>query len=203
MLLRGLLFFAVMLCFLSSISNAQDKGKLQQQLRQELLKNEINKVKALVNMPDVINAVRNQNTQNLTPDEIRRRDYAWINSDDELPLKRELQVSRAGILFTNLVTRQLQLYSEIFLTDLQGANVAAYPSTTDYWQGDEEKWTLSYNNGDGQVYVGKIEYDKSTLQSTVQISVPVIDNRETIGILIMGLKLTSQKSREFHRLTVE
>jgi hypothetical protein len=78
---------------------------------------------------------------------------------------------------------------EVFLTDNQGANVAAYPPTSDYWQGDEEKWSLSFNNGNGVVFVGPLELDASTNKTQVQISAPIVTNKETIGVLIMGVSV--------------
>jgi len=86
------------------------------------------------------------------------------------------------------VTNNESIYNEIFLTDNQGANVAVYPATSDYWQGDETKWSEPFNSG--KVYVGQVEFDESTNTNAVQISVPVIDNGKTIGVLILGIKLS-------------
>ena len=82
------------------------------------------------------------------------------------------------------------MYSEAFLTDAQGANVAAYPATSDYWQGDEEKFTASFNGGQGKVFIGPIEMDESTQTNAVQISVPMEYNDETIGVLVIGVKVS-------------
>ena len=67
--------------------------------------------------------------------------------------------------------------------------MAAYPPTSDYWQGDEEKWTASYNNGEGVVFIGPLELDESTQKTLVQISAPVISNDETIGVLVLGVSV--------------
>jgi hypothetical protein len=78
---------------------------------------------------------------------------------------------------------------EVFLTDNQGANVAAYPPTSDYWQGDEEKWTASYNGGNGVVFIGPLELDESTNKTQVQVSAPIVSNEKTIGVLILGVSV--------------
>ena len=78
---------------------------------------------------------------------------------------------------------------EVFVTDNQGANVAAYPATSDYWQGDEEKWTASFNDGDGVVFIGPLEQDESTNSAQVQISVPIFNQQQTIGVLVMGVSV--------------
>ena len=78
---------------------------------------------------------------------------------------------------------------EVFITDNQGANVAAYPPTRDYGHGDEGKWTSSFNDGNGQIFIGPLEQDASTNKSQVQISAPIVSNDETIGVLIMGVSV--------------
>ena len=78
---------------------------------------------------------------------------------------------------------------EAFVMDNQGANVATYPFTSDYWQGDEEKWSASYNGGDGKVFVGPLELDTSTQTYAVQVSAPVLDRGETIGVLVVGVTI--------------
>ena len=82
------------------------------------------------------------------------------------------------------------IFNEIFLTDNQGANVTAYPATTDYWQGDEEKFIKSYNDGNGVVFVGPATFDKSTHVYAIQISVPVIYETKNIGVLIAGIRFS-------------
>lgn len=82
------------------------------------------------------------------------------------------------------------IYNEFFITDNQGANVATYPLSTDYWQGDEDKWIKSFNNGKGQVYVSPIAYDESVQDYSIQVSIPIYDeNKNTIGILVSGINL--------------
>jgi hypothetical protein len=78
-------------------------------------------------------------------------------------------------------------YGEAFLTDKKGANVAAYPATSDYWQGDEEKFTASFNDGRGKIFIGAVEYDESSNTHAAQVSVPVVDKGKAIGVLIVGV----------------
>ena len=85
---------------------------------------------------------------------------------------------------------------EVFLTDNKGANVAAFPPTSDYWQGDEEKFTLSYNNGEGRVFIGPLEFDDSTGKTQVQISAPIISDRKTIGVLVLGVSVDYLMTRQ-------
>jgi len=76
----------------------------------------------------------------------------------------------------------------VFLCDKRGAVVGESPKTSDYWQGDEEKFVECYNRGDGNVFIGDLEFDDSTQSYTVQISIPVKDDGKTIGVLIVGIR---------------
>lgn len=155
---------------------------------QELLRVKIRSVKRLAANRVVIDAVRAQNGKAMTLEEIKRIDGEWRSTKELTSFKKSLQTSPAGGYLKKHVTRNAT-YGEAFLTDNKGANVAAYPATSDYWQGDEEKFTASYNSGSGKVFVGPIEFDDSSKTHAAQISVPVMDGPKTIGVLIVGVKL--------------
>jgi hypothetical protein len=83
----------------------------------------------------------------------------------------------------------MKMYSEALLTDNQGALVAAYPTPSDYWQGDEEKFQAPWSSG--ELYIGPIGFDESTQVYASPVSVPVFDDRGTkIGVLVMGVRLS-------------
>ena len=136
--------------------------------------------------PTLVRAVRRQNAQRISGDEIAERDEAWQAADGMTQFKWSLQQSRAGRFLRDRVNADAS-YNEAFLTDRKGANVAAFPPTSDYFQGDEEKWSASFNEGQGKVFIGPVELDDSTGVRAVQISAPVIDKGRTIGVLVVGI----------------
>jgi hypothetical protein len=136
--------------------------------------------------PVLVRAVRQQNASGLTPDEIARREKAWRATEEMTPFKLSLQTSPAGQFLKAQVERSTS-FNEAFLTDNQGANVAAFPATSDYMQGDEDKWIDSFNGGDGRVVRGPLERDESTNTDATQISAPVLDRGKTIGVLVVGV----------------
>ena len=139
--------------------------------------------------PSIIRAVEQQNNQKLALAEIKSRDDEWKDAGDSMTaLIRETTQNEVAKYFQRRVDNNSSI-DEVFLTDNQGANVAAYPPTSDYWQGDEEKWTASYNNGNGVVFIGPLELDESTQKTLVQISAPIISNDETIGVLVLGVSV--------------
>lgn len=139
--------------------------------------------------PEVIRAVEQQNLQNLPLDEIKKRDDLWKNAGDKpIALIRETTSNEVAKYFQRRVENNSAI-DEVFLTDNKGANVAAYPPTSDYWQGDEEKFTLSYKDGNGEVFVGPLEFDDSTNKTQVQISAPIVSEQQTIGVLVLGVSV--------------
>jgi C4-dicarboxylate-specific signal transduction histidine kinase len=149
------------------------------------------KIRAVQHMalhPMLVRAVRRQNAENISPAEIAERDRAWRDSNGLTEIMWSMQQSKAGRVLRRRVEEDDAL-NEAFLTDGQGANVAAFPPTSDYFQGDEEKWSESFNGGAGRIFLGPIEHDESTGVDAVQVSAPVIDNGRTIGVLVVGVQL--------------
>ncbi len=161
---------------------------------EELLKVKIRTVQHMALNPLLVRAVRQQNATGLTQEEIARRDKAWRATKEMTPFKLSLQTSPAGRFLKSQVQRSTS-FNEAFLTDNQGANVAAYPATSDYWQGDEEKWSESFNGGNGRVYIGALELDESTNTVAAQVSAPVLDRGRTIGVLVVGVTINYLQTR--------
>ncbi len=184
-----LIFLLGTLLFFGLPASAADEPTLHEDVK-EALAEQIEKVKDLAANVLVVEATRDQNKEGLTLATIRQRDEEWKASDELTGFKRSLQENTIGLFFKSRIEWPESIYNEIFLTDNQGANVAAYPATSDYWQGDEEKWTAAFNHGAGQIFVGPIELDESTGIHAVQISAPVLDEGQTIGVLIIGVKLS-------------
>jgi len=139
--------------------------------------------------PIIVRAVGSQNAKNISLDQIKKDDQEWVDS-------KEVQSSLMRMVTSNDVAKYLQrrvdnndAIVEAFVTDNKGANVGAYPATSDYWQGDEEKWTASFNNGEGKLFIGPLELDASTNKTLVQISTPIVQGPETIGVLILGVSV--------------
>ena len=153
---------------------------------QDLLRNKMRTVQHMALNPALIQAVRRQNAEHLDLNTIKQRDAEWKATKKLTPLKRSLQENSAGQMLKRYVSRNPSL-NEAFLTDNQGANVAAFPATSDYWQGDEEKWTASFNEGAGKLFLGPVERDESTNTLAVQVSAPLFHQGETIGVLVVGV----------------
>ena len=188
--MKAPLLLLTLLCFAFTMPV---EAKIPQSALKSVLADKISRIERLASKPAVIKAVKAQNKQRLSLDKIKQTDKAWRKK--ATPMYQELTSNKIAKIFSKQIKRDSKTFSEMFLTDNQGANVACFPATSDYWQGDETKWTASYNNGKGQVFVGDVEHDESSKTDAVQVSVPVLDNGKTIGVLVVGIKLDFVESK--------
>ena len=184
---------AVLLAAFSGYALAQEVDLGADEV-QNLLKVKVRTAQHMALNPVVVRSVRQQNASQLTLDEIKRRDDEWKSTKGLTRFKRALQQTPSGQFLRQQVERNPS-FAEAFLTDNQGANVAAFPATSDYWQGDEEKWTAAFNGGQGRIFVGPLEFDDSTQTVQVQISAPVLDRGKTTGVLVVGVTITYLETR--------
>lgn len=82
--------------------------------------------------------------------------------------------------------------TEAFVTDAKGLNVAASDTTSDYWQGDEDKFLKVFPAPDG-VFISDVELDESTQRYQGQISLTITDpaTGAAIGTLTVGVDAES------------
>jgi len=180
-------YLLAVLLFFPGLLLAEDE--LSQEQIEDLLGVKIRFASHMAFNPSIIRAVETQNDMAIPLSAIKANDESWKNAGDKPnALIRRITQNDVAQYFQRRVENNAAI-DEVFLTDNQGANVAAFPPTSDYWQGDEEKWTASYNNGKGVVYIGPLEFDDSTRKTQVQISAPVVSNDETIGVLILGVSV--------------
>jgi hypothetical protein len=92
---------------------------------------------------------------------------------------RAIQASREGLL------------TEIFVMDNLGLNLAQSDPTSDYWQGDEDKWLKTYPAGPDAVFVDGVEFDESSqaMQSQVSFSIADPATGETVGAVTVGVNV--------------
>ena len=81
--------------------------------------------------------------------------------------------------------------TEIFVMDNRGMNVAISDVTSDYWQGDEDKWQKTFLVGPGTVFVDAVEHDASTDSFQSQLSMSISDpaTGQVIGAITLGINV--------------
>jgi len=146
------------------------------------------------NNPVLIEAIRSQNTatQAYSQAQINEMDEAWRNEvgmAESAVIGPVLQNPASDYLRT-VVADAGGVITEVFVMDARGLNVAASDVTSDYWQGDEEKFTETYPAGAGGVHFGQIEFDESSQTYQSQISIPVVGpDGAALGTVTAGVNL--------------
>lgn len=136
----------------------------------------------------LVAAVNKQNGQNLSMSTINSRDKTWQSTSGLDDLMKSL-MSNAAAKRLAQIEKENKVIVESFLMDKRGANVAMTNKTSDYWQGDEAKFTKSFNGGKGAVHLGKSKFDKSAQAYVVQVSVPVLSDGRAIGAITYGINI--------------
>lgn len=143
--------------------------------------------------PVLIREVEAQNALKLSQAEIDAIDKAWMAGGEKDRVAHLLSNDCATRL--KKLTSSNAAFQETFAMDNRGANVCMTARTSDFWQGDEPKWQLSFNGGKGTTFVDEPKYDVSAKAILVQVSVPVIDRGTTVGAITVGVntKLLTEK----------
>ena len=136
----------------------------------------------------IVEAVQAENAKGKTLDQIKALDQKWQTTAGVVDFMKALMDSPCGERL-KAIKKSAPCYMEIFVMDNLGANVCMSEKTSDYWQGDEPKFTESYKGGAGAVHISDVKFDDSTQVHAIQVSVPVKDSGETIGAMTFGIDL--------------
>lgn len=141
--------------------------------------------------PVLLDAIRAQNaaTAGLSEAEILALDDEWRGSDDTAALRSSVLGNAASDYLRTMVAGADGMVTEVFVTDALGLNVAASVATSDYWQGDEAKFSETFSVGVDVIHIGDMEVDTSTGAYQGQASMTVTDPNTgaPIGSITVGL----------------
>jgi len=147
------------------------------------------KLVPLITDEALVREVKAQNAKKVPLADIQAVDKAWMAAESELPIQKE-KLSNPCAEAIRGIAKGLPALREIFAMDDQGANVGQNNLTSDYWQGDEDKWLKSFAGGKGGVDVGKAKFDKSANTTQQQVSLPLVDKDGTVvGAITFGVAI--------------
>ena len=139
--------------------------------------------------PVIVKAVMEQNAKGVLLSKIQEIDKSWMDTTEAHKNPTEFMKSIASNAAAKRLSKLEKPYMvEFILTDNQGANVAVTGMTSDYWQGDEPKFSNAFANGKGDIYIARPQKDKSTGEIISQVSVPVMSDGKAIGTLTVGVR---------------
>ena len=150
-------------------------------------------VQPWVNDPIIVEALEAQNatTRDITEAEIERLDQTWRRETTsvEKPLIDHVLATELSRYLMAVRRDSEGLFTEIFVMDLRGLNVGQSDMTSDYWQGDEDKWRRSCAAGPDAIFIDEVREDESTqqFQSQLSLSIPDPGSRRVIGCITIGV----------------
>lgn len=153
-------------------------------------------IKTWLHDEKIIEAVKTQNEahKDLTQSNIDKLDTQWrteAKADGDKPLINKVLNNDLSTFLKQVQKKHSATYTEIFVMDNKGLNVGQSNITSDYWQGDEEKWLETFAKGPDKEHVAPIEKDESTGKSQTQVSFTVTDPEtgEAIGAVTVGVNV--------------
>ncbi|MAQ99191.1 MAG: hypothetical protein CMI00_01495 [Oceanospirillaceae bacterium] len=140
----------------------------------------------------MMNALQRQNQRDASLKEarIRELDAIWTGppSDERDVLRDAVVASDVARELRKIKSQSDGIIVELMLIDRNGLLVAASELSTDYWQGDEDKFTASFGAAAGLVHVDEVRYDQSTRTFQSQLSMPLKDaSGADAGVLMIGV----------------
>lgn len=151
-------------------------------------------VKSWVSDPAIIAAIKAQNVANaaLSQADIDALDQKWraeVESDAH-PMIDGVLANVVSVLLSGKQESSGGAISEVFVMDAKGLNVGQSSVTSDYWQGDEDKFQKSFGAGADAVFVDEAEKDESTQALQSQASMTIVDEAgKPIGAITIGINL--------------
>lgn len=146
------------------------------------------RMKAALLAPEVIAAIQAQNAAhaNLTEASIDALDRQWRAEAKTFggPLVSGTMSNSASAFLRGFKAASGGVIAEIFIMDNKGLNVAQTDPTSDYMQGDEDKWLKTYGVGAWRTFTDVPE------DGVIQVSVTAVDNDKPIGAMTVGIDIS-------------
>lgn len=162
----------------------------ERQLITELLSQKIDRWKRIPKLEQGLKK-RNLKSRFITEQEVTKRDKEWNESFLESDFSYSLSLidQELSAELREIKKQSQDVITEIIVTDERGLNFAISDMTSDYWQGDEEKFTEVFGQPANTIHFGPINYDESTKRFQLQLSVPLYaeENAEPQGVMVFGV----------------
>lgn len=186
------LLLAAALAALPSATHAAD----------EIPESLIAQLRADLERPITVIMLRAQNDQHaaLGQAEIEALDQKWRAEHEkaEQPLMAQLMGNPMTTYVTRVAARSGGLIEEIFVMDNRGLNVGQSSITSDYWQGDEAKYQMTFAAGAQAVFVDEVEVNEANGHRFRQVSFTLTDpaTGEALGAVSVDVNVDELERRK-------
>jgi hypothetical protein len=113
----------------------------------------------------------------------------WKKTPSSDPMIKAFQENPAGHFLKGKLESKGSLFTEAFLNGSNGEKVAFVEKTTYYTHKGMPKFEVPFRSGGA--WQGKPDFDESTQTFSIQLSTPVLSGGKPIGVLVVGVKLSS------------
>ncbi|MEM8552442.1 MAG: hypothetical protein AAGF45_08670 [Pseudomonadota bacterium] len=141
----------------------------------------------------------NDKRANLRASDVGELDDQWREQQGQAlqPLVSSALSSPLSAYLTRIQAGSVGLFTEIFVVGRQGLNVGQSAVTSDFWQGDESKFTRTYDVGPGAVFIDGAEWHAPTRTWRSQLNLTVDDPRggRPLGAATFEINLTELSRR--------
>lgn len=161
---------------------------LAEEAPQEVFDLAASKLTEIGKEPVIIKAVNAANAERKSLSTIQELDKRWKTKEGITDNMQALMDNACGKYLRDLQNAEPYI-TKAFAMDNQGANVCMTDRTSDYWQGDENKFVIPFNRGRGGVFIEQAKFDDSTRIKVSQVSVPVMDGQKVIGAITFGVDI--------------
>lgn len=158
-------------------------------------------IRSKINTELVIFMLKNQNEKYADVDnaKVTELDNQWVRerSEDSKPLISATLSNPLSTYLTMVQARSEGLFTEMFVMDNKGLNVGQSNISSDYWQGDEDKWQKTYLAGPDAVFIDAAEFDsdRQIWVSQANLSIADPDSGEVVGAVTVDINLTELQRR--------
>ena len=164
--------------------------------------NVIDSLKEFVNTEIVTVSIKNQNTKygEIKQDRIDNLDQQWRSEyeSDIQPMISAVLSNPLSSYLTRVQAHSIGLYTEIFVMDAHGLNVGQSNISSDFWQGDEDKFQKTFPIGSDSIFIDEPEYnaEQGTWTTQVNMSIADPDTNTSIGAITIEVNLTELERRK-------
>jgi hypothetical protein len=142
---------------------------------------------------------QNAAKSDLAQEKIDELDKMWRAEQEaaDKPLIAATLSNPLSVYLARMQGRSLGLYAEIFIMDQNGLNVGQSSVTSDFWQGDEDKFQKTYDVADDALFIDEPEWDDEAKIWRNQVSFTLTDETKAkIGAVTVEINLTELQRRQ-------
>jgi hypothetical protein len=114
---------------------------------------------------------------------------------EDQPLVTAVLSSPLSSYLTKIQARSRGLYTEIFVMDARGLNAGQSAITSDFWQGDEDKWLKTFQVGPDALFIDALEVNEETGTENAQVNLSIAQDGKVVGAITVEINVTELRRR--------